>query len=364
MESFIPEEIFIENKVKNSNLARCVTKRFTDSKTSYITRVKDYLDSASPISISRAKKRLFVAHKKDGFIKPCPGTSHYLCCNYYILDVGLGCFYDCSYCYLQSYINFPGIVLYANLQDFFKELDVSFKKNPRLFYRLGTGEFTDSLAFENIFSYARKLIPFFSNKRVLLELKTKGDYVRNLLNLNHGGKTVISWSLNPPVIVRNEEKGGVSLNKRLKAAQECIKAGYPVGFHFDPIIIYADWEKDYRRTVKKIFQLVLKDSIYWISLGTLRFPPGLKDIIASRFPETETIYEEFIIGLDGKMRYFKPKRIEIYQRMVSWIREFAPDIPLYLCMESQDVWKKVFGFAPRSPEEVEKLFLRVGRKNA
>ncbi len=357
MGKFSPEEIFIEKKIKNSALARGVIKKFPRVKIFEITTIKDYLKDAPAVSIERAKKKLFIARQKSGFIKPCPGTPRYLCCNYYILDLGFGCFYDCCYCYLQVYSNFPGIILYANLEDFFRAVEQSLKRNPLLFYRLGTGEFTDSLAFENIHSYARELIPFFSNKKIMLELKTKGDYVDNLLNLEHGGHSVISWSLNPPVIIRNEEKGSVSLDKRLKAARTCARAGYPVGFHFDPIITYPGWEEDYRQTVAEIFRYVSADSIVWISLGTLRFPPALQGIMARRFPKSKTIYAEFITGLDGKRRYFKPRRIDIYQKMVSWIKEIAPRVPLYLCMESQDVWKKVFGFSPGNPRAVEKLFL-------
>ena len=357
MEKFVPEGIFIEKSVLNSTLAGSVIKKFPRAKISEITTIKDYLKKTPAVSIYRAKKRLFIIRQKSGFIKPCPGTPRYLCCNYYILDLGFGCFYDCCYCYLQVYSNFPGIILYANLDDFFRAVEQSLKKNPSLFYRLGTGEFTDSLAFENIYSYARKLIPFFAHKKIMLELKTKSDYVDNLLNLEHGGRSVISWSLNPPLIIKNEEKGSVSLDKRLKAARACAQAGYPVGFHFDPIINYPGWEEDYRRTVEEIFRYGSAESIVWISLGTLRFPPSLQDIIARRFPETKIIYAEFITGLDGKRRYFKPKRIEIYQKMVSWIKEIAPKIPLYLCMESGDVWKKVFGFSPGNPREVEKLFL-------
>lgn len=350
------EEIFIEKKVKNSDLARRVIKKFPQAKFFYLANLKDYFRSNPTLSIDKAKRRLFIAQQKGGFLKPCPGTPHYLCCNYYILDIGFGCFYDCSYCYLQSYINFPGIVFYANLEDFFREVERSLKKNPFLFYRLGTGEFIDSLAFEDIYSYAEELTSFFSNKKIMLELKTKSDNIKHLLNLKHGGRTAISWSLNPPSLIQDEEKGVVSLERRLKAARLCVQAGYWVGFHFDPLIIYSGWEKDYQRTIEKLFHYVSKDSICWLSLGTLRFPPGLKDIIAKRFPKTKIIYEEFIFGLDGKMRYFKPKRIEVYQKMVSWIRDFAPEVPLYLCMESQDVWKKVFGFSPRNPKEVEKLF--------
>jgi len=74
--------------------------------------------------------------------------------------------------------------------------------------------------------------------------------------------------------------------------------------------------------------------------------PSLKSIIQKRFPDSKIIYGEFITGLDGKMRYFKPLRIELYRKMVSFIKDIAPDVLVYFCMEDDEVWKKSLGFIP------------------
>ena len=46
------------------------------------------------------------------------------------------------------------------------------------------------------------------------------------------------------------------------------------------------------------------------------------------------------------MRYFKPLRIGLYRHMVGWIREFAPEVTVYLCMEDHETWKNAFGYVP------------------
>jgi hypothetical protein len=51
------------------------------------------------------------------------------------------------------------------------------------------------------------------------------------------------------------------------------------------------------------------------------------------------IYGEFIPGLDGKMRYFKPLRIELYQKVVAAIKSLAPNVIIYFCMEDDEVGK-------------------------
>ena len=74
--------------------------------------------------------------------------------------------------------------------------------------------------------------------------------------------------------------------------------------------------------------------------------PALKPIIARRFPQSRIVYGEFIRGLDGKMRYFKPLRIQLYRSLVSHIRQLAPKVCVYLCMEDEAVWQKSLGVVP------------------
>jgi spore photoproduct lyase len=88
--------------------------------------------------------------------------------------------------------------------------------------------------------------------------------------------------------------------------------------------------------------------IIWISLGSLRFMPGLKPIIRRRHPNTCVLDGEFIMGLDGKMRYFKPIRMELYSYMRKNLEKWHSDSALYLCMESHDVWQKSMGWSPEN----------------
>ena len=119
-----------------------------------------------------------------------------------------------------------------------------------------------------------------------------------------------------------------------------------MAFHFDPIVIYDGCEADYERVIKKIFSCVSPDNIVWISLGTFRFMPSLKPLIQKRFPNSKIIYGEFITGLDGKMRYFKPIRIEVYQKIIACLRQHAPQVFIYFCMEDDEVWQKSMGITP------------------
>jgi spore photoproduct lyase len=191
------------------------------------------------------------------------------------------------------------------------------------------------------------LVPkFAAQSRVVLEFKTKTTAIDALAHLDHNRKTIMAWSLNTEKVIRSEERGTASLAARLAAAARCERWGYPLAFHFDPMVIYDGCEADYEAVAARLFDHVSPDNVVWISLGAFRFMPALKPVIQQRFPDSRIVYGEFIPGLDGKMRYFKPLRIALYRRMVEAIRARAPNVTVYYCMEDDEVWGKTLGFVP------------------
>jgi len=301
--------------------------------------------SGSEYPIQQAKETLYITKNRGSFIKECPGTSYYTCCGYKILHIGTFCSMDCSYCILQSYFHPPVLQFFVNHEDLIKEINTFFKKET--FSRVGTGEFTDSMIWEKWTDLSRILIPEFSKQsRAVLELKTKTTDIDLLKQLRHNNRTIVAWSLNTEKIIKEQERRTSSLTARLKAAALCESWGYPVAFHFDPVILYDGCEEEYAKVIQSIFSYVSPGNIVWISIGTFRFMPSLKSIIRNRFPDSKIPYGEFVMGLDGKMRYFKPLRIDIYKKMVGWIKERAPDVLVYFCMEDDEVWEKSTGFVP------------------
>jgi spore photoproduct lyase len=201
--------------------------------------------------------------------------------------------------------------------------------------------------------FTREVVPFFAEHRnVLLELKTKSNCVDDLLTLDPKGRVVVSWSMNPQSVIDADEHGTASLQERLQAARLCQDAGYRLGFHFDPMIEYPDWEKDYQEMVERLFATVDWRRISWLSMGVLRNTPGLKRAMRERLPQTHLVAGEQVPNPDGKLRYFQPLRIEMYRKMLRWIRRSAPTVKVYLCMESKHVWEQVFGYAPGCEKEL------------
>jgi len=268
--------------------------------------------NAAPDPVSRGKRTLLLTANRGAWLRRCPGTRYYTCCNYQILHIGTFCTMDCAYCILQAYFHPPVLQYFLNREAMAAELD-SRLAQPEI-GRIGTGEFTDSLIWEPWTDLNPWLVERFAVQRhCILELKTKTVAVDRLLSLDHRRKTIMAWSLNTPRIIASDERRTASLDARLKAAARCVEAGFPVAFHFDPMVLYEGCREEYRRTVERLFEMIPADQIVWISLGTFRFMPDLKDLVAARFQRSTIVYGEFVRGLDDKMRYFKPLRIDLYR---------------------------------------------------
>ncbi|MCD6234517.1 MAG: DNA photolyase [Candidatus Marinimicrobia bacterium] len=307
------------------------------------------------------KNKILLAESRGQVFKPCPGTSEkYICCNYWVLNQSLNCPFNCSYCILQYYLNNPYLTVFTDTEKMIGQIRERMSREPRRFFRIGTGELADSLALNEEGHFAQPLIRFAAyTPNMILELKTKSDRIHSLLHENHKGKTILAWSINPPAVIRAEEHGAASLPRRLKAVELAVKAGYKLAFHFDPILYYPSWKKDYEKTIQHLFNVAPSSRIAWISMGSLRFPPDMKEKILSRFPGTHLLDAEMIRGMDGKLRYFKPLRIRLYQHIFKLLRKYGgPDVFIYFCMEDSETWTAVTGKAPGSNGELDYWFAR------
>ncbi|MFH1245662.1 MAG: hypothetical protein V1662_04180, partial [Candidatus Omnitrophota bacterium] len=257
-------------------------------------------------------------------------TKGALGCGYHILNLGFGCIFDCDYCFLQGYVNSRGIILSSNIDSFFEKFSCYKKAGMRM----GTGEFSDSLVLDEITRYSIPIIEFFrKQENVVFEFKTKSVNVKNILEARHSGNIVVSWSLNPQSVIDENEFFTPSLKQRLTAALKCVEAGYKAGFHFDPVIYFDSWEKEYALLIEDLFTKIKPKHIAWISIGTFRFSPALKQVIERRFPENSILNEELLLGFDNKLRYPYQLRLGIYKKMIELLTKHSSKLNLYLCME-------------------------------
>lgn len=305
-----------------------------------------------------SKQRLYLSRHEGHFFRKCPGTQGAACCNYYVLNLGQQCNMNCSYCYLQSYINAPLTQIYTNIDEALLELDGISKQFPHAPFRVGTGEVIDSLSLDDLTHYSALLVEWFKDRpHLTLEFKTKSNNIKNFIDKKHAGNVVVSFSINPQAIVAAEEHRTASLNERLVAAKQCVDKGFPVAFHIDPMIYVEGWEKLYSELVEQVCTLFKPKEVKWVSVGALRFVPEMKNILRERFGgSTQVLKAELFKSSDGKLRYDQRLRNKMFRHVVDEFQKVDKTYPVFLCMESPESWLGTFQATPRRVEHLEPLF--------
>jgi len=357
MESYQPSEILIEHGEENAPVVQRVLSRLPHVPVHIVEKEWERRTSipSEREPFAAGKRRLFFTRQRSTFLEHCPaGTPGLVCCNYLVVSLISNCPMDCSYCFLQEYLaNNPTLKVFTNVSELLSEVASAVDRHPERHFRIGTGELSDSLALDSLLGFSADLIPFFAARQnTLLELKTKSDCVNGLLSLDPKDRVVVSWSITPPEIIDTEEHGTASFAARLAAAQQVQAAGYKLGFHFDPLIEYPNWETGYCDTITRIFSAIDARRVAWVSVGSLRMTPALRTTVRRRFPQTRILSGEQVPCGDGKWRTFQALRVKMYRAVTGWLKEAAPTVPMYMCMETAAVWGKVFGQVPSSDKEV------------
>ena len=263
------------------------------------------------------------------------------CAKFYKLTAYNNCNFWCEYCYL--YLTFrtqPISTHFMNYDQMYDEI-MKFDRSrvPKSFRLLNLGELGDPLAVDYITGFAKQIIPFMPEHApgTRLLFLTKSDCVGEILELDHGGQSIISFSLNTETVFQQLEHRTASPESRLAAAAKVQKAGYEVRLRIDPVIFYSTWEKDYMELVDKIFQFVQPTRI---TIGEYRPSNGLANHIGSRFPDSPLLrINKSMVREGGKLRYNEGQRIEMFRTIIEAIKQNRSDIHIALCKEQPQIWK-------------------------
>jgi spore photoproduct lyase len=166
---------------------------------------------------------------------------------------------------------------------------------------------------------------------------TKSSNIDNILKLKPNPQVVVSWSLNPQIIIDKYEIGTASLEERINAAKQCQKHGYRIRFRIDPGIIYDNWKTDYKSVLKQTLTSTEPENI---TLGMLRLFKG-HITLARKTYDIKTDSEIFEslkeTAEDGKLRYNFKQRIEFYKFLIDTILSYNKKVSIGICRENQKI---------------------------
>ncbi|MDR2772991.1 MAG: hypothetical protein LBB93_05945, partial [Elusimicrobiota bacterium] len=120
---FAPAHIFYVKKAADSAVFCNVRNLFPYADTIEIESLKSFQKGKGfkPADYNNRLQNLFLTQEKHDFFKQCPCSVDAVRCGYGIMNIGMGCPYECSYCFLQGYQNIGGIVLPYNIDDYLRE---------------------------------------------------------------------------------------------------------------------------------------------------------------------------------------------------------------------------------------------------
>ncbi len=211
-----------------------------------------------------------------------------------------GCPAHCQYCYLagslsgppitRAYANVPGIL--ENLRQYVGAGIITSASRDRA-HEGTTFEascYTDPLGIEHLTGSLAESIRFFGawDAPVQLRWTTKFAAVGGLLNIAHGGRTRVRFSLNAEAVSRDFEGGTATLAQRLGALRRMAQAGYPVGLTVAPIMPVEGWQQQYAALFAAVAKALdgVPDVDLTAELITHRFTPGSKEVLQGWYPKT------------------------------------------------------------------------------
>ncbi len=273
-----------------------------------------------------------------------------VCPNYLHFSPTAYCSYGCAYCYLAgscSTVVAPAAKIFVNLEDVLAAIARKARRlaAPTSFY---VGKLQDALALDPLTGFSRVLIPFFAAQPLArLVMLTKSDCVDNLLALDHRGHSVVSWSVNPQAVCAEFEGGAPPLARRLEAARRCREAGYPIRFIIMPILPIAEWRMHYAELVEAIFAATRPQRMtlggicsYGTAMRLTAGALGRDNVIARNISPKPSP--------DGRRRFPRELRAELYRHVISEIRRRDPALPIALCLEEAKLWHAC-GLDPTHP---------------
>ena len=262
------------------------------------------------------------------------------CPNYWHFSPYGFCPYGCHYCYLAGTVGVrfsPSVKVYVNLPEMLEKVAnvADNAGRPTSFY---VGKLQDALALDPLTGYSKIMVPFFAeHPYARLVMLTKSAAVGNLLGLPHKGRTILSWTLNPPSIVRDFESNTPSTEDRIRAMIKCAQAGYPIRAVIMPLIPVDRWQDIYSRFLAHLLHRVKLERL---TLGGICSYRGAYDLMCQKIKTDNAIVRnlEGIKSRDGRLRYPLERRVEMYQHLIENAQSHQSDIPIALCLEEEEAW--------------------------
>ena len=288
---FIPNRIIFEKNSIDYEIGRNIYNKFKykdgiEIINLHSNKYKHYIPGEDLYTQYREGKRTLVVGIKKGMkFQSCKPSAHFQ------LPLVSGCIGQCEYCYLNTRLgDKPFIKVHVNIEEI---LDIA-KRNinerlPEVTIFEGAAT-SDPIPVEPYTHSLKKTIEFFGRlDKARFRFVTKFNDIETLLNIKHNDHTEIRFSINTDFVIEKYEHFTASVDKRIEASINAMKAGYPVGFLIAPVFIYPHWKEDYRELLNRLSENLPKNLRFPLSFEIIshRYTTTAKNRILQVFPKSE-----------------------------------------------------------------------------
>jgi spore photoproduct lyase len=256
-------------------------------------------------------------------------------------DLAEGCPAHCQYCYLAGSLSGPPITrVFADLDEVLGDLDQYVGQGAVTSGTAARGDegttfeascYTDPLALEHLTGGLARAVEHFGTHAwpgpVQLRATTKFDDVAGLLDLPHGGRTRLRFSVNAGSVARRFEGATSPVTGRVAALAAVAAAGYPVGLTIAPIMPTDGWREEYGELLDRVAAAVPAGTDLTVECITHRFTPGSKATLTEWYPRTKLEMDEAVRttkrGKFGSVKHVYPR--EAMAELRGWFETALAD---------------------------------------
>ena len=261
-----------------------------------------------------------------------------VCPHFLELKWATGCEFNCAWCYLKGTLRFapqktkPYVKPYSKIEQHVRTFLENVDGCSEV---LNSGELADSLMWEKDGNpFSKFIISLFrEQERHRVLFLTKSNNIAHLLDIDHRGSAIVSFSLNADTVAKRFEKGAPPVADRIEAASKLSRAGYEVRIRIDPMVPVSDWQRHYVDLIDNIFAEFVPERM---TLGSLR---GLQSTINQAADKSWVSYLSEKSGWGKKIDF--DTRLQMYNIVIQYLKDKYDYVNVGLCKETVSIWDKL-----------------------
>lgn len=303
VDNIFPEKVYYERAVLEYELGKYLKDKFPNVPWVEIGNHNniEQLRTNSNKEFARMKRYLILGIRKTHKYVPNHKLSDFL-----VPYTSSGCSAMCLYCYLVcNYNKCSYLRLFVNREQMMNKLLKTANSSPKdLTFEIGSNS---DLVLENTITGNLEwtIEKFGKGNKGFITFPTKFDMVESLLELDHGGRTIIRMSVNPQPVIQKVEIGTSSLNSRIQALNQICDAGYRVGLLIAPVVLVDDWMVQYSELIEKLsdeLSAKAKENLY-IEVIFMTYSYVHRAINNEAFPNAIELYDKSLMTGRGRGKY-------------------------------------------------------------